>query len=273
MKKLILPLFAIVLMAACSEKNEKMLTNEGIIGANAECVSIETSTNTLNVSRNDAGNKLLLKLNLSLSKSPEGIDEIDVEDIDIGSGAKILILDRNGNELVKLDLGNNASDGSAKMQMKKFLQSPQGTTEEFTFSKTLNDEDLLDKVMDEAVSFKLVNFMVNTEAKNGDRTINLSGNIGGYAIAMTLKINKEGKVNGAYYYKKNGPGALLYLKGTKEGSVMEISEYNEDGQYVSWFTGIYSKNKYQGEFSTFALGYDKYKFVLNKDKNMKTIKF
>ena len=120
---------------------------------------------------------------------------------------------------------------------------------------------------------------INNDEENGvvfkntnPATINMSGNMGSdNAVCMSLVIAPDGSVTGAYYYKKNGPGALLYLKGEKDGSDITLTEYNVKGRKTGTYQGTYSSNWYRGEFESYKG--KTYSFDLQEDQGMAPIDF
>ena len=122
----------------------------------------------------------------------------------------------------------------------------------------------------DAKQFK-VNSTFNVKGKNGSDqegafTTNLSGKIGPYAIQMTLNVEADGEVTGAYYYKKNGP--LLYIKGTKSGNRITLAEFTKDGKQTGTYRGTYSGGVFKGHFSTKS---GEYSFLLTEDETMETL--
>ena len=105
-------------------------------------------------------------------------------------------------------------------------------------------------------------FKVNGEVES---TINLSGNIGKYPIQMTMHIASNGEVTGAYYYKSNGPGNYLYVKGNKDGNQIILDEYTKEGEHTGEYTGSFTNNVYKGIFKAMS---GEYQFTLSPDKDM-----
>jgi len=179
-----------------------------------------------------------------------------------------------------------------------------GKRGDFTYEASLNTEffdkegkicggDKTDVLMDAEALMKLVNlkvgetgpvsFVANLENakqfKMGSdflvrmpTEINLSGNIGtNLPICMSLYISYDGETRGAYYYKKNGPNALLFLKGWKDGDDLPLMEYNKNGKHTGEYEGTFTGKRYKGEFEAFTG--KTYPFDLNEDKNMEFIDF
>ena len=99
-------------------------------------------------------------------------------------------------------------------------------------------------------------------------TANLAGSVGPYAIQMTMNVDANGHVTGAYYYKKNGPGALLYIKGQKNGDAITLTEFNKKGVQTGSFSGTYSDGVYTGHFTANS---GEYTFTLSEDDAMETL--
>lgn len=92
-----------------------------------------------------------------------------------------------------------------------------------------------------------------------EQTLNLEGNIGKYAIMMTMHIAPNATVTGAYYYKRNGPGNYLYVKGKKSDDRITLNEYTKDGQQTGTYNGKLKDGVYSGSFNAKSGGYE---FVL-----------
>lgn len=102
-----------------------------------------------------------------------------------------------------------------------------------------------------------------------ERTVNLSGAIGKYPIRMTMHIDPDGVVTGAYYYTRQGPGNYLYIKGNKDGDKISLDEFTKDGQNTGEFKGTFTdQDVYKGGFEAISGDYD---FTLNPDKEMQGI--
>lgn len=95
---------------------------------------------------------------------------------------------------------------------------------------------------------------------NAQRTINLEGNIGKYPIMMTMHIANDGTVTGAYYYKSQGRGNYLYIKGKKSGDHIALKEFTMDGQQTGTYDGTFKNDIYRGRFDTRSGNYE---FVLS----------
>lgn len=148
-------------------------------------------------------------------------------------------------------------------------------TDELKAIAALNTDESASITFDcpkDAKQFK-VNSTFKVNGKNGSDqagafTTNLSGKIGPYAIQMTLNVEADGEVTGAYYYKKKGPGALLYVKGTKLGNRITLAEFTKDGEQTGSYRGTYSEGVYKGQFSTNS---GEYTFLLTEDETMETL--
>lgn len=93
-----------------------------------------------------------------------------------------------------------------------------------------------------------------------EQTLCLEGGIGKYPIMMTIHIASDGEVTGAYYYKKQGPGNYLYLKGTKSDNRVTLCEFTKDGQQTGNYDGVLNDGVFTGNFNTKSGYYD---FTLN----------
>lgn len=104
-----------------------------------------------------------------------------------------------------------------------------------------------------------------------EKTVNLSGAIGKYPIRMTMHIDPDGVVTGAYYYTIRGPGNYLYIKGKKDGDKISLDEFTKGGRNTGEFEGTFTdQDVYKGGFEALSGDYD---FTLNPDKEMKEIDF
>lgn len=102
--------------------------------------------------------------------------------------------------------------------------------------------------------------------------ISLSGSLGkNLPICMSLYISCKGEVRGAYYYKKMGPKALLFLKGDKKGDQLDLMEYNKKGDHTGEYEGTFTGNRYRGEFEAYYGG--TFDYDLKEDKEMEFIDF
>ena len=102
-----------------------------------------------------------------------------------------------------------------------------------------------------------------------EKTVNLGGSIGPYPIMMTMHIAADGKVTGAYYYKRIGRGNYLYIKGEKSDDKISLNEFTKDGQQTGTFEGVYQDDVFKGRMDAKSGSYD---FVL-KPTEMETINF
>ena len=82
---------------------------------------------------------------------------------------------------------------------------------------------------------------------------------------MTMHIASNGEVTGAYYYKSNGPGNYLYVKGNKDGNQIILDEYTKEGEHTGEYTGSFTNNVYKGIFKAMS---GEYQFTLSPDKDM-----
>lgn len=124
----------------------------------------------------------------------------------------IAVCDENGAELTVLKLDSDA----AKTAFINVLKGKAGETKEVKFSKKNVAKDKVKDVLKKAKTFKVKYLSVALE------NVNLSGNIGKYPVCMTLNIDENGVITGAYYYKRMGVKALLYMKGALEDGKFKL---------------------------------------------------
>lgn len=259
--------FAIgLLLASCSCQEGHDITSEGVEGKSADVISISDETSKLALSGDkDLGQTLIIKVKLKLEKALPGIKELDPEDIKLGLGPSLSIMDENGAELTKLELGNGSSDIDNSTDFKKLLQSEEGTEKVISFADKVLSGDIAKKIVEKAKSFKIKDLDIDIPGFT-----NLSGNIGTYPAQMSLLINTDGSITGAYYYKKNGSKALLYLKGTKNGNNVSLDEFTKEGKQTGSYQGTIVNGVFSGLFSTSDKTFN---FTLRPDNNMETINF
>ena len=103
--------------------------------------------------------------------------------------------------------------------------------------------------------------------------INLSGFMGrNLPVCMSLLISTHGNVKGAYYYKRYGPTALLYLKGDLKGDDLPLMEYNTRKACIREnLRGGGTSNRYRGKLKAYT-GFN-YNFDLKEDKDMEFLDF
>lgn len=258
--------FAIgLLMASCGQDGQT-LTAEGVEGKSADVISISDESSKLALSGDkDLGQTLIIKVKLKLEKSLPGIKDLDPDDIKLGLGPSLSIMDENGAELTKLEMGNGSSDIDNTTDLKKLLQSDEGTEKEISFADKVLSGDIAKKIVEKAKTFKIKDLDIDIPGFT-----NLSGNIGTYPAQMTLLINTDGSITGAYFYKKSGPKALLYLKGMKNGNNISLDEFTKEGKQTGSYQGTLVNGVFSGLFST----NDKtFNFTLRPDNNMEAINF
>ena len=151
------------------------------------------------------------------------------------------------------------------------------TDAERVFNRTLNKQRLDGKATFNYYCDKgwvIDDVTINERSHQNSETkpvvVNLSGKVSN-PIYMTLRIASNGWVEGAYYYKKSGPNALLYLKGQKEGDQLTLTEYNKKGKETGSFEGTYTGTRFRGEFENYKGNL--YDFDLQEDNEMRTIEF
>lgn len=76
--------------------------------------------------------------------------------------------------------------------------------------------------------------------------VTMSGAVGKYPIVMSMHVDEEGTLTGAYYYKKSGPGNCLYIIGKKKGDHVIINEFDANGTNTGSFDGYYHNGELKG---------------------------
>lgn len=105
---------------------------------------------------------------------------------------------------------------------------------------------------------------------NSDPRICLEGTIGPYGIGMTLYIDPNGEVKGAYFYKRQGEARYMLLKGhyyNDKSLVLEEYERKGDKENTAYFEGEYRNGIYTGTFYVYSTG-DEYYFNIKQNNKM-----
>lgn len=258
MKPKVLVIAMIAMLAAACTKNPVEVTCTSIEGKSEKIVGIPEEPYNLSSTGDGDSRTLELVTKFELKKHLGGISGLKPEDIVIDEGFCVSILDEDRKKLCDLKL---ASD-SAAISLKTVLKGKTGDKQEVKFAlKT--DEDNAKEVMKYAKYFKVNNFTVSL------RNINLSGDIGTYPVKMTLNIDSDGAITGAYYYTRKGPNALLYLKGKIEEEKVDINEFDLQGNFTGEFHGKFVDEAFGGMFTTAAL--KTYNYTLRPDEQMTPI--
>lgn len=92
--------------------------------------------------------------------------------------------------------------------------------------------------------------------------VTMSGAVGKYPIVMSIHVDEDGNLTGAYYYKKSGPGNCLYVIGKKKGDHVTINEFDANGNNTGSFDGTYRDGELKGTMEAKSGHYD---FVVNAD--------
>lgn len=197
----------------------------------------------------------------NLKRVNEGLPEPWTKELALGIGDntyepvfKVAFLDKGGNTFMRSETQIEADEAC----LNKLMGLQVGETAPISFK---TDAEKAQKVKFGS------DFVVRIPTN-----INLSGTIGHKnAVYMTLQIASSGEVKGAYYYKSQGPKALLYLKGRKQDASLSLLEYNKKGDHTGVFKGTLNDNVYHAEFESFT--HDKYDITLEEDNDMNTIDF
>lgn len=124
-----------------------------------------------------------------------------------------------------------------------------------------------DKIKD-AVKFKVSSKWNEGEEKsnsNGsnDRTFDLKGSVGEYAVTMHIEID-DTDVNGNYYYDNlGGPNRRLKITGkVKDDGSLDLNETNSNGMPTGHFIGRIVDDVFSGEFVNYKA--ERFSFSLYK---------
>lgn len=197
----------VALMTACGGNSDKLennsaeITAEGVEGKTSEAIKIVDSSCKLNMSvEGEDGNKqnFTVKVKLSVNEILPGFEDADIDDISLGWGPKLKILDANGGELTELELGTDVLDSSTKDEFKKLLKSEPGTEKEFTFSDSMGNKERAAKIIKEAKSFKLVNadFSINdnSSSSSSSSSATSSSDVEDELKANGWTVNSKGEI-------------------------------------------------------------------------------
>lgn len=107
---------------------------------------------------------------------------------------------------------------------------------------------------------------------HGIASSNLLGVVGeSMDILMSLEFSPQNEAKGAYYHKKFGPNALLYLKGSLDGTALVLDEYTAEGKRLGKYNGAFKDGTYVGIYEAFdGKTYD---FSLAEDELMFPVDF
>ncbi len=175
-------------------------------------------------------------------------------------------------------------DNTYEPMFKAVFFDKEGNTFMRSETQVTTDEKYLNNLMNLQVG-EIGQLPFKTDAKNAQRfklesdfkvrvpfDLNLSGSLGkNNTIYMSLHLASNEDATGAYYYKRSGPKAILYLKGHKEGNSLSLMEYNKKGDHTGEFEGLLIKDSYSGEFESFKR--ERFNFDLQKDTTMSSIDF
>lgn len=131
-------------------------------------------------------------------------------------------------------------------------------------SSLFGSKDKTEQTKDEAVEAVETKEEAKEEAAPKPEVIDvtMSGAVGKYPIVMSLHIDEAGKLTGAYYYKKSGPGNCLYVIGRKKGDHITINEFDVNGTNTGSFDGTFRNGELRGTMEAKSGHYD---FVVNVD--------
>lgn len=244
-----------LLLASCS-KDMVEVTCKEVKSSGAKIVSVPDDSYVIQKAE-DSG-KLSINVGFKLEKSLSGIEGLKAEDIVLEKDLALVVLDEKNKELCRMELSGDSSITA----FKSLLQGKVGDTKSVSFGKSLG-EDKAKEVIEKAKHFTIE--MVPVGLKN----INLAGAVDRYQISMTINIDGEGNLTGAYYYTRQGPSMLLYVKGkvADDGS-LHLEEFTAQGQHSAVWNGTFTAGVFAGNFATSS---NQFNYRLTRDPNMQPI--
>lgn len=256
LKSILFALLAVII-SACSNKPAEITCTE-VDGNHKDAISVPEETFTLEADGEGDMQTLTLNVKMAAKEHISGITLLDEKNIKLNEMFGIAVCDENGAELTVLKLDSDA----AKTAFINVLKGKAGETKEVKFSKKNVAKDKVKDVLKKAKTFKVKYLSVALE------NVNLSGNIGKYPVCMTLNIDENGVITGAYYYKRMGAKALLYMKGALEDGKIQVNEFNIQGDNTGTFDGTFKDDKFGGIFDTYGT---RYAYDLKLDAEMNAI--
>jgi len=227
----------VLLLAACS-KDSAQLTCASVDGYQSEAITVSEEPFTLEQSGDGETRTLSIMVKMTANEHISGITELDPNNITLDDKFGVKIVSKDISQTLKID-----SD-SAKTAFINLLKAKKGTEANIKFSAKVTKDDAK-KLLNNAEQFSITELNVDLE------NITLSGNIGKYPVCMTINVEHGGRITGAYYYKRMGPGALLYFKSDYSSySPKEIPEFDINGNNTGTFEGTFKDDVFSGKFTT-----------------------
>lgn len=246
-----------LLLASCS-KDMVEVTCKELKTTGTELVSVPDKSYVIQNEENDGSHRLSIGVAFELKKSLSGIEGLKLDDIVLEKKLVLSVFDEENKELCSMEMSGDSSITA----FKQVLQGKVGETKRVTFTKAIG-EDQAKEVIEKAKYFKIETVQV------GLKNINLSGAVDRYKISMTVNIDGEGNMTGAYYYTSKGPSMLLYVKGkaANDGS-WHLEEFTAQGQHSAVWNGTFNDGVFAGNFATPS---NQFTYRLTRDFNMEPI--
>lgn len=180
------------------------------------------------------------KLAITLKRKKEGMPDPWEPDMTIGNG--------KGMCAPEFTLKALGSDGKVAATSKTNVTANQTELQQLLLTKVGETATITFEIDKDA---KPVSFLLSSEYTAIPKTLtdfNGEGTISSYPVHMTIHIDDSGNITGAYYYKRKGRTALLYLKGKKDGDKFSMREYNRHGENTGNFEGTITESDLYANF-------------------------
>lgn len=182
---------------------------------------------------------LRLETQIRLKKQSAYLRNLSINDISVPSeNIKVAVQDPYGKVIAELPLAQDAEES-----VKKLLMGNGGDVANVAFCAAYADNVDVSNLVGQAASYAGATATYPYPALH-----NLEGTIGRLPVRATIVEYKNGTIHGAYYYKRYGPKALLYLKGKRGDESVEINEFNNDGLRSGVFEGNLGNGGFSGIF-------------------------
>ncbi len=225
-----------LLFAACT-KDSAEITCSGVNGYQSEAISVSEEPVTLTATGEGDTQTLTLTVKMTAKDRISGISQLSPENIKLDDDFRV-VLSTDGGPILRFD-----SD-SSKTAFIELLKADKGKQAEIKFSQSFT-KDVAQKILKDTEHFRVEN--LNVDLTN----ITLSGSVGKYPVCMTINVKSSGELTGAYYYTRQGPGALLYFKSNSGwSSTLTIPEFDINANNTGTFVGKFENDVFSGQFTT-----------------------
>ena len=231
-------------VASCSFVSKKLsLTSANFNGGElAELLELVNTSAVLtrgNSNDPNAPQEIRLEAQVRLKKLAPHLKSLSISEISIPSEhLKVTLLNTYGATVTDLQLSPLAEEA-----LKRLLMGNSGDVATILFAAKFGPSANVAEIFNQSATF------AGGEATHPfPAQYNLDGTIGRLPVRGTLVEYKNGVIHGAYYYKRYGPKALLYLKGKRSDEGVEINEFNNDGLRSGIFEGRLKKGYFSGIF-------------------------